>query len=98
MPTVIRQALSLPEDQFLGEPVGRDTLNAVGYSAAVIAGRDPEAVIAVFTADHIIEPLDEFLKIVEHGFQLGGATPGNAGDLWDRADAGRDRLRIFAIG
>ena len=58
------------KEQFLGEPIGRDTLNAVGYSAAVIAERDPEAVIAVFTADHIIEPVDEFLKIVEHGFQL----------------------------
>src|ERR1035437_10357788 len=38
-------------EHLLGEPVGRDTLNAVGYSAAVIAARDPEAVIAVFTAD-----------------------------------------------
>ncbi len=72
---VIRDALSLPEDQFLGEPVGRNTLNAVGYSAAVIAARDPEAVIAVFTADHIIEPLDEFRKIVQHGFELAEQTP-----------------------
>jgi mannose-1-phosphate guanylyltransferase len=67
---VIREALGLGEDQFLGEPVGRDTLNAVGYSTAVIAARDPEAVIAVFTADHIIEPVDEFRKIVEHGYRL----------------------------
>ena len=56
--------------QFLGEPIGRDTLNAVGFSAAAIAARDPDAVIAVFTADHIIEPVDSFLKIVEHGFRL----------------------------
>jgi mannose-1-phosphate guanylyltransferase len=56
--------------QFLGEPTGRDTLNAVGYSAAAIAACDPEAVIAVFTADHIIEPVDDFLKIVDHGFRL----------------------------
>ena len=67
---VIREALSLPEGQFLGEPVGRDTLNAVGYSTAVIAGRDPEAVIAIFTADHIIEPIGEFQRIVEHGYRL----------------------------
>lgn len=68
---VIAQALKgFSKEQFLGEPIGRDTLNAVGYSAAVIAERDPEAVIAVFTADHIIEPIDEFLKIVDHGFRL----------------------------
>src|SRR5579864_4824158 len=38
----------LPElgpGQFLGEPCGRDTLNAVGFSAAVLARRDPEATI-----------------------------------------------------
>jgi len=67
---LICNALCLPREQFLGEPTGRDTLNAVAYSAAVIAKRDPEAVIAVFTADHIIEPIAEFLKIVDHGFRI----------------------------
>ncbi len=68
---VICESLSgFSRDRFLGEPVGRDTLNAVGYSAAVIAERDPDAVIAVFTADHIIQPVDKFLKIVDHGFRL----------------------------
>ena len=72
---LICNALCLPREQFLGEPTGRDTLNAVGYSAAVIARRDPEAVIAVFTADHIIEPISEFLKIVDHGFRLAETQP-----------------------
>ncbi len=73
---VIAGALAgFSKEQFLGEPTGRDTLNAVGYSAAVIAGRDPEAVIAVFTADHIIEPVDEFLKIVDHGFRVAEEHP-----------------------
>ncbi len=68
---VIARALTgFSSAQFLGEPAGRDTLNAVGFSAAAIAAHDPDAVIAVFTADHIIEPVDEFLKIVEHGFRL----------------------------
>ena len=72
---LICNALCLPREQFLGEPTGRDTLNAVGYSAAIIAKRDPEAVIAVFTADHIIEPIDEFLKIVDHGFRVAESQP-----------------------
>jgi mannose-1-phosphate guanylyltransferase len=55
---------------FLGEPTGRDTLNAIGFGAAVIGQSDPDAVIAVFTADHIIEPLDKFREIVAHGFRL----------------------------
>ena len=63
----------LPElgaDQFLGEPTGRDTLNAVGFSAAVLARNDPEATIAVFTADHIIEPVEQFQAIVTRGWEL----------------------------
>jgi mannose-1-phosphate guanylyltransferase len=68
---VIHHALpELATDQFLGEPCGRDTLNAVGFSAAVLARRDPEAVIAVFTADHVIEPIDRFQAIVNEGFTL----------------------------
>ena len=61
---------SVGPSQFLGEPCGRDTLNAVGFSAAVLAKRDPQATIAVFTADHIIEPIDQFQKIVSEGYNL----------------------------
>src|SRR4051812_19481787 len=60
----------LNADQFLGEPVGRDTLNAVGLGAAVIAAGDPDAVIAVFTSDHIIEPVKQFQDIIDHGYRL----------------------------
>ena len=61
--------------RFLGEPEGRDTLNAVGLGAAVIARSDPDAVIAVFTADHLIEPEDEFRRIIERGYQVAERTP-----------------------
>jgi mannose-1-phosphate guanylyltransferase len=68
---VIRGTLpQIGPEQFLGEPCGRDTLNAVGLGAAVLARRDPEAVIAVFTADHVIEPVDQFQAIVGAGYAL----------------------------
>ncbi len=74
--TLIRKALpELGPAQFLGEPCGRDTLNAVGLSAAVIALSDPHAVIAVFTADHIIEPAADFRKIVDAGFRVAEQHP-----------------------
>jgi mannose-1-phosphate guanylyltransferase len=60
----------LGPDHFLGEPCGRDTLNAVGFSAAVLAKRDPKAIIGVFTADHVIEPVDRFQTIVGEGYSL----------------------------
>ena len=72
---LICRSLNLSADQFLGEPTGRDTLNAVGFSAAIIAQHDPDAVIAVFTADHVIQPVDQFQKIVAHGYQLVEQAP-----------------------
>jgi mannose-1-phosphate guanylyltransferase len=36
----------LPRANLLGEPEGRDSLNAVAWPAAVLARRDPDAVIA----------------------------------------------------
>jgi mannose-1-phosphate guanylyltransferase len=64
---------SLPEfrdEQILGEPVGRDTVNAVGLAAVVIHKLDPDAIFCVLTADHLIEPVDQFRKLIEEGFQL----------------------------
>jgi mannose-1-phosphate guanylyltransferase len=58
----------LPASQLLGEPMGRDTANAVGFSAAVLAKRDPDASFAVLTADHIIEPVDIFQAAMQKAF------------------------------
>lgn len=67
----IRESLKgFGDGQILGEPAARDTLNAVGFTAAVLQKVDPEAVFAVFTADHVIEPQDVFRARVEAGFRL----------------------------
>lgn len=62
----------LPEN-LLGEPVGRDSLNAVAWPAAVLARRDPDAVIAQLTADQLIEPLDAFVTALEEAFAVAEA-------------------------
>lgn len=61
---------SFSDPQILGEPVGRDTVNAVGFAAAILQKIDPKAVFAVLTADHIIEPVDLFRDRMEIGFKL----------------------------
>ena len=65
----------LGDGNFLGEPTGRDTLNAIGLGAAVLAKDDPDAVLAVLTADHLIEPADDFRRIIEQGFTLAEKSP-----------------------
>ncbi len=69
---------SLPrfgDERILGEPEGRDTLGAVGLPAAVIARNDPDAVVAVFTADHLIEPVDVFQQRVHEGYRIAEENP-----------------------
>ncbi len=72
---VLKALPELSAERFLGEPEGRDTLNAVGFSAAAIGKRDPEAAIAVFTADHLIQPIDRFQRIVARGYELVEQAP-----------------------
>lgn len=65
--SVISQA---GDDQILGEPEGRDTLNAIGLTAVVLAQQHPDSIFAVLTADHLIEPPDAFRATLERGFGL----------------------------
>jgi mannose-1-phosphate guanylyltransferase len=65
----------LPQENLLGEPVGRDTANAVGFPAAILKKRDPEAVFAIVTADHVIEPVDTFQSCINKGFEVAGKQP-----------------------
>lgn len=67
---VREQLPEIPEENLLGEPVGRDSLGAAAWPAAVVARRDPDAVIAQLTADHIIEPLDVFVSSLNRAFEV----------------------------
>ncbi|MGA4669470.1 mannose-1-phosphate guanylyltransferase [Propionibacteriaceae bacterium Y1923] len=71
--TVAAQLPEIPAENLLGEPEGRDSLNAVAWTAAVIARRDPEAVMAVLTADHIMDEVDVFQARLDEGFALAEA-------------------------
>lgn len=67
---VAQQLPELPASNILGEPVGRDSLNAVAWSTAVIAARDPEAVVAVLSADQIITPVEAFAGALDQAFRI----------------------------
>lgn len=72
---VARQLPDLPAGNLLGEPVGRDSLNAAAWPAAVLDRLDPSAVMAVLTADQLIEPEDVFIDRLQQGFDLAQADP-----------------------
>ena len=66
---ILAEIPELPPENLLGEPEGRDTSNAVGFPAAVLFKKDPDATFAVVTADHVITPVDVFLERLDVGFE-----------------------------
>ncbi|GAB3066805.1 mannose-1-phosphate guanylyltransferase [Pedococcus soli] len=61
---VARQLPGLPADQLLAEPSPRDSMAAIGWAAAVLEARDPEAVLGSFAADHVIGDEAQFRECV----------------------------------
>src|SRR3954447_17214337 len=67
---VAEELPEVPAQNILGEPEGRDSLNAVAWPAAVLAERDPDAVVAVVTADQIMHPVSAFRTALEEGLAV----------------------------
>ncbi|MBN1844148.1 MAG: mannose-1-phosphate guanylyltransferase [Sedimentisphaerales bacterium] len=60
----------LPRENLLGEPEGRDTANAIGLAAALLQRRAPQAGMAVFSADQIIEPQEPLQQAVRSSLRF----------------------------
>jgi len=65
----------LPRGNVIPEPVGRDTANAIALGAELIAGRDEDATMAVFAADHVIRPVSVFAEAVRRATDAAQADP-----------------------
>lgn len=68
--SAVSRVKGLSASRLILEPSGRDTLPAVALGCATIAAHDPDAVIAVLTADHLIEPVESFAETLAAGFAL----------------------------
>ena len=58
------QAPQLPPGNFVVEPEGRGTAPAIGLGALFLRRQDPDAIMAVLTADHFIAEPDRFRQIL----------------------------------
>jgi mannose-1-phosphate guanylyltransferase len=54
----------LPAANVLAEPSPRDSCAAIGLAAAVIAQRDPDAVMGSFAADHLVRDRERFTETI----------------------------------
>lgn len=68
-----QQLPDLPPENFIIEPEGRNTAPCIGLAAVHLRKRDPQAVMAVFPADHLVQGKDVFLNCLEKGFGLAEA-------------------------
>lgn len=55
----------LSNDQILLEPTRRNTAPCIGYACYKIASRNPNANVVVAPADHVIQYVDEFVRVVK---------------------------------
>jgi mannose-1-phosphate guanylyltransferase len=61
---VQKQLPAVPEDNILDEPVGRNTAPCIGLAALHLRRLDPDAVMLVMPADHTIQKIGEFHRIL----------------------------------
>jgi len=65
-----RQAPQLPGGNFVAEPLPRGTASAIGLAALYLRRRDPEATMAVLTADHYIADTTAFRRVLAAAYQI----------------------------
>ena len=68
---LVREQLpEIPEEQIIAEPSMQDTGPCIGLAAALIAKKDPQGVMAVVYADHLVQDTAEFQSMLEAASQL----------------------------
>jgi mannose-1-phosphate guanylyltransferase len=60
----------IPRRNILIEPVGKNTAPCIGVAALYIQKRDPEGVMAVLPADHVIRGGEKFQRVLRAGAEL----------------------------
>jgi mannose-1-phosphate guanylyltransferase len=65
----------LPFNNVIAEPIVRDTAGAIGIAASVLTKADPEATMAVVTADQVIEPAEVLQQALKDALSFVNNNP-----------------------
>ena len=60
----------LSDDNLLLEPVPRNTAACIGLAAIHVRKQDPDGIMLVLPADHLINDIDEFQRVVSCGIEV----------------------------
>jgi mannose-1-phosphate guanylyltransferase len=73
---LVRENLpELPFNNVIAEPIVRDTAGAIGLAAAILTKADPEAAMAVVTADQVIEPAEVLQQALKDALSFVNSNP-----------------------
>jgi mannose-1-phosphate guanylyltransferase len=73
---LVRENLpELPSDNVIAEPAVRDTAGAIGLAATILTKYDPDATMAVLTADQIVEPPDALRQALKDSLGFVNSNP-----------------------
>jgi mannose-1-phosphate guanylyltransferase len=67
---ILKQVPLLPTENVLTEPLGRNTAPCIGLAAKWICHHDPNAVMIILPADHIIRDTEEFLHVLQRSIRV----------------------------
>ena len=70
-----KQLPKLPKQQVVAEPAGRNTAPAIGLAAFLLEREDPQAILGLFPADHVIEDQKHFEKVLKKAVEIASAGP-----------------------
>lgn len=70
---IARQLPEVPRRQILAEPAQRNTAPAIGLAAQILHGIDPESIMGVFPADHVIGKPDPYVRLLKAALKSAGA-------------------------
>ena len=65
-----KQEPAIPKGNFLVEPLPRGTASVVAMASAALLKKDPDAVLAVLTADHMIKDISQFINALHASYTL----------------------------
>ncbi len=63
-PLINKQLPNIPVDNIIVEPFGRNTAPCIGLAALFLRRHDPDAVMVTLPADHVIEDVEEFHRVL----------------------------------
>jgi len=105
-PFIRKHVPEVPEKNLLFEPLGKNTAPCIGLAAIHIAKKDPDAVMAISPADHLVKKTGQFQKVIKAAGQLAeqknalvtiGITPTRPSTGYGYIQINGDHQKLFGV-